>query len=116
MQVRASAKEEDTKENVDTIDGLSSASPTASLHSVDSMIRSWNISSVRGDKERKLIVQQLKKLQISEPVITLNIGGCSVHCVSPVHIFAVYATVCITAFAHIERDEIFDLNQYIITR
>lgn len=69
------AKEEDTKENADTVDGLSSASPTASLHSVDSMIRSWNISSVRGDKERKLIVQQLKKLQISEPVITLNIGG-----------------------------------------
>ena len=67
--------DEDKKEFSEEIGGLSSASPTASLKSVDSNFRSWNISSVKGDKERRLIVQRLKQLQITEPVITLNIGG-----------------------------------------
>lgn len=61
---------EEKKEDI--IDSLSSPSHSNS-NSLDS-IKLWNISSITNNKEKLLILSQLKKLKIRDP-INLNIGG-----------------------------------------
>ena len=66
------AKEEKQNDYDDDDDGGLSSSHSAN-NSLDS-IKLWNISSITNNKEKILILSQLKKLKIRDP-INLNIGG-----------------------------------------